>query len=258
MRRILPAAAAGFFGLCLVSAFTHETGRDGKRARPVQVVTKPPNLDLDFDAEVGKSRKLGDFVRTHMEFVNPQDAPVLGEDGKYCDLRISPARGSVGVRKRRDGSPPMAFVVARIENPNNCKTNKLPLDAGHQAVWIVQFTNIIPIPFRSATFMGKARVVVLGAAGDPTENDRWITTGDGWKLGQCHHDSGDGKTDNATILKHDNVCELTMQFHHNAAQVTAYLKSLPQAAAKARLTVDDDPALWFLCGTDCCYADVKQ
>jgi hypothetical protein len=261
MPRIVRQARSvvAFVGILSLSASGEAEFTSNAGAKNVErTLAPPPEVPFRVENEVGIwpwKNKLRAFVdndlRAHVG--TPKEFDVLKADGTYCKLAISPVQGAVEIPRQKVGDPAKTYVVAILTNPNDCQPKKLRFDKDDRLAWVIRFTNPSPTPNGSPSNMGEAHLVRL--KNGFLSSDDYIGGGKGLPFWRCGHDRPINRTDNAMILKHGNVCDVTMRFNHDADAIRQALAAEALVPVRRPLTTHDDPSLWFACGGDCCYSD---
>ncbi len=227
----------------------------GKRnlERMPSTVDVPPKIDFDPLQNVGRgliNRKLTKLVES-MSFEDPYPSTIAAEEqGKSCDLNIRAASNSQNISAKADVAAGFGYVVAVIENATDCKPLGFPLGKGERAAWIIRFDNEYPATGR--VIVGTAQIVVLGK--HAWNSDDWLPQAGYWRFWQCGN-SHAPETKGRAMMQNQpgSICDVT-KLDHDPVRIERELKGL---AAKGLLT-DGDPAVWFACGTDCCYSDLTK
>ena len=192
-------------------------------------------------------------------------SPLPGGDPN-CTVQIAPVTGSANTPVTSETDDRHSYVVAIIKNPNGCKAAKFDLGTGDSAAWIVTFKYKPDaqghMPGRYSS-IGTSRIVGLGT-GFLGLWDSPLSGDDKWLFTHCAPvpPSEPPYLDNALFYTHAQLCTDVDTLRHDATRVAAALavrlRQAPrgtQTTPGARPASDDDPALWFRCGGDCCYSD---
>jgi hypothetical protein len=224
-----------------------------------RLIDPPPPLTFDPLQNVGHNRKLKAFVETQINsggFETKNDFPVDQEGGGLCVLSMQAAKNSQYIPRKYDGNA-NGYVVAVITNPSDCKPKRFPLGKNDRAAWIVRFDT--PNEYADRRLVGAAYLVSLqsGVFGD----DNWFSTWTFWQCGSQH--PGVPQTASAVIAneaKAGDICQTAYPAEsavpdHDAKRVSRER----MAKYKARLPLESgDPGVWFACGTDCCYSELRS
>jgi hypothetical protein len=177
--------------------------------------------------------------------------PIPGGDVS-CKVAIAPIVQSVETPLTVDGDE-HNYVVALITNPDGCTAPKFDLKEGETAAWIVNFNYTGSLPHKGDK-IGTSWIVGLktGLGGWDSE----MSGSDKWRFTHCETSHEPPNYDNAAFFRHADLCPTLDHLKHNATSVaSALVNALTQKSPSANDAADDDPALWFRCGGDCCYSD---
>lgn len=226
--------------------------RNESRSR---IQAPPTPLTFDPIQNVGHTlnHKVKSFVESQLtagQFENEYDFPVDKEGGGKCILTVRAAKNSQYITRKNPHKPnEYGYVVALIRNQYPCKPKRFSLGKNGRAAWIVRFDS--EDEYTDRRVVGTAYVVSLGGAGA----DEFLATWSFWQCGSKHDNIP--TTASAVIQNETNPADIcgTANPDHNAARVSGERL----AAFRAQALVDQgDPAVWFACGTDCCYSELRS
>ncbi len=249
------------------------TSVEEESANHRQARTKPPQLPDDPDKHVDNflSHKIKNFVRDSLsgQFEEAKGFYVLSKVDDRCKVMISVVKKTFGVAKKLDGDSPNGFIVALLTNPNKCEPDAFKLDSRDTAAWYVRYENqsTVDTPGVRQPAVGRSGLILLHRHW--YNRDSWFPVDrKKWALGYCNHEPAIPEKDDAMVMTYAKACDYPMEVKHNVDTIAAHQFVEATALFKARsdkkplparvLVPDDDIALWFACGGDCCYASFQQ
>jgi hypothetical protein len=214
----------------------------------------PTALPIDPIQNVGRplNHKVKSFVDAQLaasQFEKEYDFPVdkAGAPGQKCLLTVRAAKHSQYIPRKNDGQA-NGYVVALIRNQYDCKPKRFSLGKNDRAAWIVRFDS--QDEYADRRVVGTAYLVTLGGGADD-----FLASWSFWQCGSNHKTIPD--TASAVIQNETQPADIcgTANPDHNAARISRER----MAARNARTLLDSgDPAVWFACGTDCCYSELRS
>jgi hypothetical protein len=222
----------------------------------------PTALPIDPIQNVGHSmnHEVKSFVYGQLalhQFEDEHDFPVDKEGGGLCILSVRAAKNSQYIPRKNDHKP-NGYVVALIRNPYDCKPKGFSLAKDDSAAWVVRFDS--QKEYSDRRIVGTAYVVTLTGP-----EDQFLGSWSFWQCGSKHH--GPPNTASAVVQNEaqpGDICN-TAKPDHNATRISKERMAAYQAQISGvrprrgrQLLEPGDAAVWFACGTDCCYSEGRS